>query len=113
MTTRLSPTELGRAVGMGRREVIERCMDWGVPIFGGRIDASMFMACLANEAATWALMDSTGNLIDSFADRNKALQAYTAILEADPENLDHVALIGYDEAGNPVSAPPGRASHRV
>lgn len=40
----LTPTELGREFGMHRREVISKCMEWGVPIFQGRIDKELFRA---------------------------------------------------------------------
>jgi hypothetical protein len=44
MAIHLTPTELAREAGMERREVIERCMELGVPIFQGRIDKTLFMA---------------------------------------------------------------------
>jgi hypothetical protein len=31
---------------MGRREVISKCMEMGVPIFQGRIDKTLFLASL-------------------------------------------------------------------
>jgi hypothetical protein len=31
---------------MGRREVISKCMELGVPIFQGRIDKTLFLASL-------------------------------------------------------------------
>jgi hypothetical protein len=50
MAIHLTPTELGREVGMHRRQVIERCMRLGIPIFQGRIDRELFLAALAEEA---------------------------------------------------------------
>ena len=44
MAIHLTPTELAREAGMERREVIEKCMELGVPIFQGRIDKTLFMA---------------------------------------------------------------------
>lgn len=38
----LTPTELARALGWHRREVILKCMELGVPIFQGRIDEGLF-----------------------------------------------------------------------
>ena len=38
MAIHLTPTELAREAGLERREVIEKCMEMGVPIFQGRID---------------------------------------------------------------------------
>ena len=36
MAIHLTPTELAREAGMERREVIEKCMELGVPIFQGQ-----------------------------------------------------------------------------
>ena len=46
MAIHLTPTELAREAGMERREVIEKCMELGVPIFQGRIDKTLFLANL-------------------------------------------------------------------
>jgi hypothetical protein len=46
MAIHLTPTELGREAGMHRRDVIEKCMELGVPIFQGRIDKTLFMSML-------------------------------------------------------------------
>jgi hypothetical protein len=46
MPIHLTPTELGREAGMHRREVIAKCMEYGVPIFQGRIDKSLFITTL-------------------------------------------------------------------
>ncbi len=46
MAIHLTPTELAREAGLERREVIEKCMEMGVPIFQGRIDKTLFMANL-------------------------------------------------------------------
>ena len=47
MAIHLTPTELAREAGMERREVIEKCMELGVPIFQGRIDKTLFLTTLA------------------------------------------------------------------
>jgi uncharacterized protein (DUF58 family) len=44
MANHLTPTELARETGMERRDVIEKCMELGVPIFQGRIDKTLFKA---------------------------------------------------------------------
>jgi hypothetical protein len=44
MAVHLTPTELARESGLERREVIEKCMEMGVPIFQGRIDKTLFLA---------------------------------------------------------------------
>jgi hypothetical protein len=36
---------------MERREVIEKCMEMGVPIFQGRIDKTLFLANLSEQSA--------------------------------------------------------------
>ena len=51
MAIHLTPTELAREAGLDRREVIDKCMELGVPIFQGRIDKSLFMASLREQAA--------------------------------------------------------------
>ncbi len=53
MANHLTPTELARESGLERRDVIEKCMELGVPIFQGRIDKTLFMASLSeSEPAT-------------------------------------------------------------
>jgi uncharacterized protein (DUF58 family) len=51
MAIHLTPTELAREAGLDRREVIEKCMELGVPIFQGRIDKTLFEASV-NAAST-------------------------------------------------------------
>jgi hypothetical protein len=46
LANHLTPTELAREAGMDRREVIDKCMQMGVPIFQGRIDKTLFLASL-------------------------------------------------------------------
>ena len=48
MAIHLTPTELAREAGMERRDVIEKCMELGVPIFQGRIDKTLFLATLSD-----------------------------------------------------------------
>ena len=51
MAVHLTPTELAREAGMERREVIEKCMELGVPIFQGRIDKTLFLANLTEQGS--------------------------------------------------------------
>jgi hypothetical protein len=51
MAIHLTPTELAREAGMERREVIEKCMELGVPIFQGRIDKTLFLANVSEQGA--------------------------------------------------------------
>ena len=51
MAIHLTPTELAREAGMERRDVIEKCMELGVPIFQGRIDKTLFLANVSEQAA--------------------------------------------------------------
>jgi hypothetical protein len=50
MAIHLTPTELAREAGMERRQVIEKCMELGVPIFQGRIDKTLFLANLSDQS---------------------------------------------------------------
>ena len=54
MAIHLTPTELAREAGMERREVIEKCMEMGVPISQGRIDKTLFLGCLSEQVAVSA-----------------------------------------------------------
>jgi hypothetical protein len=125
MAIHLSPTELARECGLERREVIKTCMELGVPIVGGRIDKAMFLAALteasspeglanlaASRVVTWSLLDSSGNLIDSFDSEREARKALFALGNAEPGNREHVELIGYNAEGVPVSPPRPRTRAR-
>ena len=46
MANHLTPTELADELHMKRREVIDKCMQMGVPIFNGRIDKTLFETSL-------------------------------------------------------------------
>lgn len=46
MAIHLTPTELADELQMKRRDVIEKCMQMGVPIFQGRIDRTLFESSL-------------------------------------------------------------------
>lgn len=46
MANHLTPTELARESGLERRDVIAKCVQWGVPIFNGKIDKSLFLSSL-------------------------------------------------------------------
>jgi hypothetical protein len=50
MAIHLTPTELAREAGLERRDVIEKCMQMGVPIFQGRIDKTLFLANLSQQS---------------------------------------------------------------
>jgi hypothetical protein len=52
MPIHLTPTELAREAGLDRREVIQKCMELGVPIFEGRIDKTLFLSSLRQQAAS-------------------------------------------------------------
>ena len=52
MAIHLTPTELAREAGLERREVIEKCMELGVPIFQGRIDKTLFLLNLSEQAVS-------------------------------------------------------------
>jgi hypothetical protein len=46
MSNHLTPTELAREAGLERRDVIAKCVEWGVPIFNGKIDKTLFNSTL-------------------------------------------------------------------
>ena len=46
MAIHLTPSELADELHMKRRDVIEKCMQMGVPIFNGRIDRTLFESSL-------------------------------------------------------------------
>ncbi|HEX3317119.1 MAG TPA: hypothetical protein VHR88_03810 [Solirubrobacteraceae bacterium] len=54
MAIHLTPTELAREAGLERRTVITKCMELGVPIFDGRIDKTLFLASLREQAMSLA-----------------------------------------------------------
>jgi hypothetical protein len=46
MAIHLTPTELAREAGLERRDVIVKCCEWGIPIFNGRVDKTLFLSSL-------------------------------------------------------------------
>lgn len=50
MANHLTPTELARESGLGRRDVLRKCLENGVPIFKGRIDKNLFLASVKTTA---------------------------------------------------------------
>jgi hypothetical protein len=46
MSNHLTPTELAHESGLDRRDVITKCVEWGVPIFNGKIDKTLFLSNL-------------------------------------------------------------------
>jgi hypothetical protein len=59
MAIHLTPTELARESGLERRQVIEKCMEMGVPIFQGRIDKTLFLASLNEQQTLSARLTDT------------------------------------------------------
>jgi len=54
MANHLTPSELAKEAGLERRDVIAKCVEWGVPIFNGKIDKTLFISTqheLSNTAA--------------------------------------------------------------
>lgn len=49
MANHLTPSELAREAGLDRRDVISKCVEWGVPIFNGKIDKTLFLSSLVSE----------------------------------------------------------------
>ncbi|MDQ6732258.1 MAG: hypothetical protein M3022_18685 [Actinomycetota bacterium] len=50
MANHLTPSELAREAGLDRRDVIVKCVELGVPIFNGRIDKTLFLTSLREDA---------------------------------------------------------------
>jgi hypothetical protein len=46
MSVHLTPTELAKESGLHRRRVITLCLEFGVPIFDGKIDKTLFLSSL-------------------------------------------------------------------
>lgn len=48
---------------------------------------------------TYAIFDSSGNLVDAFDDQEAALASMAAIVQAEPDAADDVFLVTQDEQG--------------
>jgi hypothetical protein len=46
MSNHLTPSELAKEAGLDRRDVIAKCVAWGVPIFNGKIDKTLFKSTM-------------------------------------------------------------------
>jgi hypothetical protein len=112
----LTPTELARETGIDRRDVISKCMELGVPIFQGRIDKALFLASLNAQqrntylreaadqgAAYFVLLDSSGNMIDSFESTDDAARAAESIRVAADGNHRHFEVVAYDANGDVIN----------
>jgi hypothetical protein len=51
---------------------------------------------------TFAIFDSTANLVDSFDDRSEARAALENIVRQDPDAADAYAVFEFDKSGQPV-----------
>jgi hypothetical protein len=52
MANHLTPSELAKEAGLDRRDVIVKCVEWGVPIYNGKIDKSLFISSLQEITST-------------------------------------------------------------
>lgn len=59
MANHLTPSELAKESGLERRDVIAKCVEWGVPIFNGKIDKTLFN-CTMQELAKASSMQTVG-----------------------------------------------------
>jgi hypothetical protein len=120
MGRHLTPTELARESGLDRRDVIEKCIELGVPIFNGKIDKTLFLSSLQGAQSSafpptadhFTLLGEDGNLIASYDDETSAREALTRILDSEPEASGHVALIAHDATGHQVGELSPRPSLR-
>ena len=46
MGNHLTPSELAKEVELERRDVITKCVEFGVPIFNGKIDKTLFISTM-------------------------------------------------------------------
>jgi hypothetical protein len=53
----------------------------------------------------YALLSSTGNMVDSYEEEGIARAALQRIVDAEPEAVEDVALMIYDEDGQLVGGP--------
>jgi hypothetical protein len=51
---------------------------------------------------TYSIFDSTGNLVDAFEERDAAIAALRAIVQAEPDAADEVFIVAQDDEGNMV-----------
>lgn len=51
---------------------------------------------------TYSIFDSTGNLVDAFEERDAAIAALRAIVQAEPDAADEVFMVAQDDEGNMV-----------
>lgn len=49
MANHLTPTELAELVNLDRGDVIARCIEYGVPMYQGKIDKTLFVAAMNHE----------------------------------------------------------------
>lgn len=50
MANHLTPSELAQDAGLERTEVLSKCLELGVPVFQGRIDKTLFLASIREQA---------------------------------------------------------------
>jgi hypothetical protein len=50
----------------------------------------------------FVILDSTGNLVESFDGEGEARAALLRISEQDPDNAEEYAILQYDSTGHPV-----------
>lgn len=58
------------------------------------------MVDILREQMTYSIFDSTGNLVDAFDEREPAIAALAAIVQAEPESADDVFLVAQDADGS-------------
>lgn len=58
------------------------------------------VADILREQMTYSIFDSTGNLVDAFDEREPAIAALAAIVQAEPESADDVFLVAQDADGS-------------
>lgn len=52
MANHLTPSELAQVVGLDRSDVIAKCIEYGIPLYQGKIDKSLFLAATTQEQSS-------------------------------------------------------------
>jgi hypothetical protein len=50
----------------------------------------------------FVILDSTGNLVESFDEETGAREAMERIVRQDPDSADEYAMLRYDATGHPI-----------
>ena len=63
------------------------------------------------QTMTYSIFTSTGNLVDTFDERDAAIAALTDIVRAEPESADEVFVVAQDDKGRVGETVYGSSLH--